>query len=187
MDQKIQTNKVKRGWTSIFKFVFVPKNFGKIKKYTCNMTKNEYVTINNWLPAPDYCTVVSISSQIQNSIGQILVNNLLINCCLPVLDYLQPLIEKIINGIFCYQVSVIRNPSERHKKELKPIKADSHFLWPISLKIAGNVHNGKNRIPLFLFLCKVKDNEDNRVWIFLSFFNNAWFSDLPGLPNFYSV
>ncbi len=31
------------------------------------------------------------------------------------------------------------------------VKADSHFYWPISLKIAGNVQNSKNRIPLFWF------------------------------------
>jgi hypothetical protein len=41
-----------------------------------------------------------------------------------------------------------------------PIKADSYFCRPILLKIAGNVHNGKNRIALFLFLYKMKDNED---------------------------
>jgi hypothetical protein len=31
----------------------------------------------------------------------------------------------------------------------KPFKADSHFFWPILLKLAGAMKNGKNRIPLF--------------------------------------
>jgi hypothetical protein len=35
-----------------------------------------------------------------------------------------------------------------------PIKADSHFFRPILLKLAGNVKNGKNRTPLFLFFFK---------------------------------
>jgi hypothetical protein len=43
-----------------------------------------------------------------------------------------------------------------------PIKADSHFFWPILLKLAGNVKNGKNSIPLFLFFFKMKINEDIR-------------------------
>jgi hypothetical protein len=44
----------------------------------------------------------------------------------------------------------------------QPIKADSHFFRPILLKLAGNVKNGKNRIPLFLFFFKMKNNEDIR-------------------------
>jgi hypothetical protein len=42
------------------------------------------------------------------------------------------------------------------------VKADSHFFRPILLKLAGNVKNGKNRIPLFLFFLKMKNNEDIR-------------------------
>jgi hypothetical protein len=43
-----------------------------------------------------------------------------------------------------------------------PIKADSHFFLPILLKLAGNVKNGKNIIPHFLFFFKMKNNEDIR-------------------------
>jgi hypothetical protein len=66
-------------------------------------------------------------------------------------------------------VLTLKEPKVHPLVRYYPIKADSHFFWPISLKITGNVHNGKNRIPLFLFLCKMKDNKDNRIWIFLSF------------------
>ncbi len=69
----------------------------------------------------------------------------------------------------------------------QPIKADSHFFRPILLKLAGNVKNGKNRIPLFLFFFKMKNNEDIRDWIFLSFFNSVRLFWQQGWPNFNSV
>jgi hypothetical protein len=55
-----------------------------------------------------------------------------------------------------------------------PIKADSHFFQPILLKLAGNLKNGKNRIPFFLFFFKMKKNEDVRDLIFSSFFNGVY-------------
>ncbi len=62
-----------------------------------------------------------------------------------------------LNEKHYYTCSLIENITAH---AAQPIKVNSHFFRPILLKIAGNVHNGKNRIPLFWFLCKMKDNED---------------------------
>jgi hypothetical protein len=42
------------------------------------------------------------------------------------------------------------------------LQTDSHFVRPILIKLAQNLKHGKNRIPLFLFFFKMKNNEDIR-------------------------
>jgi hypothetical protein len=58
-----------------------------------------------------------------------------------------------------------------------PIKVDSHFFWLIFLKLAGNLKNGKNRIPLFFFF-EMKINEDIRYQICTSFLTAYVYSDI---------
>jgi hypothetical protein len=52
----------------------------------------------------------------------------------------------------------------------------NQFFGRTLLKLAGNVHNGKNGIPLFCLIFKMNTNDDICINRFFSFFNSAHFS-----------
>ncbi len=52
----------------------------------------------------------------------------------------------------------------------------NHFIRHILLKLAGNVNNGENEIPLFCFIFKMIMNEDICIKQLLNFFNSAHLS-----------
>ncbi len=52
----------------------------------------------------------------------------------------------------------------------------NHFFGQILLKLAGNVNNGKNGIPLFYFILKLIQAKIFSKIDFQDFFNDAHFS-----------
>jgi hypothetical protein len=58
-----------------------------------------------------------------------------------------------------------------------PIKAESHFFRPILLKLAGNVKNGKNKIPLFCFSLNTKITKIFAIEFFQFFLTVYIYSD----------
>jgi hypothetical protein len=55
-------------------------------------------------------------------------------------------------------------------------KAVNHFLGQILLKLAVNVNNGKNGIPLFILFLKLIQAKIFSIFDFQDFFNGAHFS-----------